>query len=87
MKRLILIFILIGLVFLTSHCQRNEKSTAQSKTIALVMKTLNNPFFIDMQRGAEDAAPVVGLVAPPQGEVRARAPPGFLIHSLAKVPY
>jgi ribose transport system substrate-binding protein len=24
--------------------------------VALVMKTLNNPFFIDMQRGAEDAA-------------------------------
>ncbi len=56
MKQLIWIFILSGLVLLSFNCQRNEKLSTQGKTIALVMKTLNNPFFIDMQRGAEEAA-------------------------------
>jgi ribose transport system substrate-binding protein len=30
-------------------------------TVALVVKTLNNPFFIDMQRGAEEAAKIHGV--------------------------
>src|SRR6476659_7559326 len=36
-------------------CNRAPAETSRPR-IALVMKTLNNPFFIDMQRGAEDAA-------------------------------
>ncbi len=39
-----------------NECRRNEQIKKDRPTIALVMKTLNNPFFIDMQRGAEDAA-------------------------------
>src|SRR5262249_21971492 len=30
-------------------------------TVALVVKTLNNPFFIEMQKGAEEAAGKVGV--------------------------
>ena len=37
-------------------CQRGEKSAVDGPTVALIMKTLNNPFFIDMQKGAEEAA-------------------------------
>ncbi len=38
-------------------CQRNAPAAETKRTrIALVMKTANNPFFIDMQRGAEEAA-------------------------------
>jgi len=61
MKRQVFIFFIISLIFLAVNCQRGEKSTEQGNTIALVMKTLNNPFFIDMQRGAEQAANQLGV--------------------------
>lgn len=48
---LYLLAILSGL-----SCQRASEHSASSFKIAFVMKTLNNPFFIDMQRGAEAAA-------------------------------
>jgi ribose transport system substrate-binding protein len=58
MKKLALSLIISTLLFLVSlvSCQRGEKSGQDGPTIALVMKTLNNPFFIDMQRGAESAS-------------------------------
>jgi len=56
MKRLGIIFSYLVLTGLLMLCQRGEKDIGTTKTIALVMKTLNNPFFIDMQRGAEQAA-------------------------------
>jgi ribose transport system substrate-binding protein len=38
-------------------CNRGAPAASNGKPrVALVMKTLNNPFFIEMQRGAEDAA-------------------------------
>src|SRR5213593_2824986 len=40
----------------TSACNRGTPTSTARPRVALVMKTLNNPFFIDMQRGAEDAA-------------------------------
>jgi ribose transport system substrate-binding protein len=55
---------------LLAGCNRGEKpaataagSAAKSNqpTIALVVKTLNNPFFIDMQKGAEEAAKKLGV--------------------------
>ena len=61
MKRQIFSFLMISLIFISINCQRGEKSTEQGNTIALVMKTLNNPFFIDMQRGAEEAARQLNL--------------------------
>ena len=55
---------LIGFLFvsavaaLPSACNRDTPggSSSGKPRVALVMKTLNNPFFIDMQRGAEQAA-------------------------------
>ncbi len=46
------VFILI----VSFGCQRGEKSAVDGPTVALIMKTLNNPFFIEMQKGAEEAA-------------------------------
>jgi ribose transport system substrate-binding protein len=47
--------ILATLVLLVpSACNRGQGSG--QPRVALVLKTLNNPFFIDMQRGAEEAA-------------------------------
>jgi ribose transport system substrate-binding protein len=37
-------------------CNRGEPAADAKPRVALVLKTLNNPFFIDMQRGAEEAA-------------------------------
>jgi ribose transport system substrate-binding protein len=42
-------------------CQRGQETNSGQLTVALVLKTLNNPFFIDMQRGAESAAKKLGL--------------------------
>lgn len=61
MKRQVFIFFIVSLIFLSVNCQRGEKSIEQGNTIALVMKTLNNPFFIDMQRGAEQAASLLKI--------------------------
>jgi ribose transport system substrate-binding protein len=40
----------------TSGCNREVAQQAGRPTVALVLKTLNSPFFIDMQRGAAEAA-------------------------------
>jgi ribose transport system substrate-binding protein len=42
------------LLLVPSACNRGQGSG--KPRVALVLKTLNNPFFIDMQRGAEEAA-------------------------------
>ncbi|MEE9117091.1 MAG: substrate-binding domain-containing protein [Calditrichia bacterium] len=57
--KILLIFLLS--IFSTICCQRGEKSNVEGQTVALVMKTLNNPFFIDMQNGAEEQAQKSGL--------------------------
>ena len=58
MKKFSLIILLVaGASFLAvTGCQRGDNQASAGPTIALVMKTLNNPFFIDMQLGAEAAA-------------------------------
>jgi len=49
------------LVGLWAGCSRSEPAASSSPTVALVMKTLNNPFFVDMERGAKDAAQRLGV--------------------------
>ncbi len=51
-----LVTVLAVLAALTAACNRDAGPKGGRPRIALVMKTLNNPFFIEMQRGAEDAA-------------------------------
>src|SRR5262245_56782071 len=57
---------------LTSSCQRGKAPSAQKPTVALVLKTLNNPYFIDMQKGAAKACEKAGvglLVQAPEREL------------------
>ena len=54
-KTLLCSFVFVVFVILIG-CQRGEKSAVDGPTVALIMKTLNNPFFIEMQKGAEEAA-------------------------------
>jgi len=56
MKNLLLIISATTLLLLAVACQRNQSTSDGRPTIALVVKTLNNPFFNDMQKGAEEAA-------------------------------
>src|SRR5215218_3245720 len=59
-KGLILILLaLLSIGFLS--CQRGADQTGGAPRIALVLKTANNPFFIDMQKGAEEAAKKLGV--------------------------
>jgi ribose transport system substrate-binding protein len=64
-----LVAIVLGFAvsFYAAGCNRAEKSAggtgaaAGTPTVALVVKTLNNPFFIEMQKGAEEAAKKAGV--------------------------
>ncbi len=54
--------LLIPFLVLSFACNRGQDSDRhQGPRIALVMKTLNNPFFISMQKGAEEAAERLGV--------------------------
>ena len=54
-KILLSFFILVFSSLIALQCQRGRSSTSELP-IAIVLKTLNNPYFIEMQRGAETAA-------------------------------
>jgi ribose transport system substrate-binding protein len=68
--RMRLPFLLIIALLCYQQCRRSDQTGRP--TIAMVMKTLNNPFFIDMQTGAESAAKSLGvelIVQAPEREV------------------
>jgi ribose transport system substrate-binding protein len=54
MRRLILLPLFV-LLALSPSCNRGAPADGRP-TLALVLKTLNHPFFVDMRRGAQDAA-------------------------------
>jgi ribose transport system substrate-binding protein len=58
-KSLSLILLGISLTFLS--CQRGQQQAGAAPRIAFVMKTANNPFFIEMQKGAEEQARKLGV--------------------------
>ncbi len=69
----ILLYIMILMVVTSSifvNCQRGDEAVSDGPTIAIVMKTLNHPFFIDMQLGAEKAADSLGVNLIVQGAER-----------------
>lgn len=64
----ILTVLLVGFSFM--DCRRREGTAAKGPTIALVVKTVNHPYFIDMQQGAEAAAKRLGIDLIVQGAER-----------------
>lgn len=52
---------LVAAVTAMSACNRQTRGGADHPRVALVLKTLNSPFFIEMQRGAEEAARRLGV--------------------------
>lgn len=68
----IAVLIMAAILLACTGCHPADKPDESGVTIALVMKTLNNPFFIDMQRGADRAAQALGadlLVQVPDREI------------------
>ena len=63
MRKLSVSFVvLFGLLLAVSlpACNRSAQGTNKPK-IALVLKTLNHPYFVDMRRGAQEAADRLGV--------------------------
>src|SRR5512133_881820 len=52
-------------------CNRGPATTDSGRpTVALVLKTLNHPFFVDMRRGAQEAADRLGVTLQVQAAER-----------------
>jgi ribose transport system substrate-binding protein len=63
MRKLIVPFVVVFVVLLAVSlpaCNRTAPGTNKPK-VALVLKTLNHPFFVDMRRGAQEAADRLGV--------------------------
>ena len=52
---------LAAAVLALAACQRGAPTATAKPRVALVLKTLNSPFFIDMQKGAQAAADQAGM--------------------------
>ena len=60
MKKTLTVILLA--VAVSTSCNRGPATTSSGKpTVALVLKTLNHPFFVDMRRGAQEAADRLGV--------------------------
>jgi len=57
----IIVLIIVASMMMMSSCKKTEALDPNKPTIGFVLQTTNNPFFIDMQRGAEDAAKKLGI--------------------------
>jgi ribose transport system substrate-binding protein len=65
-----LALILVIAAFSTA-CNRGPATTTNGKpTVALVLKTLNHPYFVDMRRGAQEAADRLGVTLQVQAAER-----------------
>jgi len=63
--------ILITVAAVSVSCNRGTSPTSTGKpTVALVLKTLNHPFFVDMRRGAQEAADRLGVTLQVQAAER-----------------
>ncbi|HEX6162894.1 MAG TPA: sugar ABC transporter substrate-binding protein [Vicinamibacterales bacterium] len=64
------VLFLIALAVAGASCNREAPQSDGKKTVALVLKTLNHPFFVDMRRGAQEAADRLGVTLQVQAAER-----------------
>lgn len=62
--------LLIVLCLAAVSCNRGVPAENAAPTVALVLKTLNHPFFVEMRRGAQDAADRLGATLQVQAAER-----------------
>src|SRR5215216_7226072 len=60
MRKLTVVFVAV-LAASSISCNRAAPETTDKPKVALVLKTLNHPFFVDMRRGAQEAADRLGV--------------------------
>jgi ribose transport system substrate-binding protein len=60
MRKLTVVFV-AALAASSLSCNRAAPETTDKPKVALVLKTLNHPFFVDMRRGAQEAADRLGV--------------------------
>ena len=69
-RRALLVLALLAAVAAVAGCNRDAANPSAKPRIAFVLKTLNSPFFIEMQRGAEEAARRLDVVLEVQAAER-----------------
>ncbi len=69
MRNLTLLLVM-ALALAAPSCNRETSQADGKKRIALVLKTLNHPFFVDMRRGAQEAADRLGVTLQVQAAER-----------------
>ena len=67
MKRIVL---LVAVIAAAASCHRGAPAAGGKPVVALVLKTLNHPFFVDMRRGAQEAADRLGVTLQVQAAER-----------------
>jgi len=60
-RRVALLALPVAFLAAAGACNRGASRSDSRPRVALVLKTLNSPFFIEMQRGAEEAARRLGV--------------------------
>jgi ribose transport system substrate-binding protein len=59
--RITSLIVLAACAAVSLSCNREAPTASDRPTVALVLKTLNHPFFVDMRRGAQEAADRMGV--------------------------
>jgi ribose transport system substrate-binding protein len=70
MKNFSVVLVGVALALSMPGCGRQNTTRPGKAAVALVLKTLNNPFFIEMQKGAEDASRQLGVALTVQAAER-----------------
>jgi ribose transport system substrate-binding protein len=73
MKNLLRAGVILAAVAAAASCNREPSKAGGGSgkpTVALVLKTLNHPFFVDMRRGAQQAADALGVTLQVQAAER-----------------
>lgn len=64
------VLLIVGIALTAVSCNRATPEATDRPAVALVLKTLNHPFFVDMRRGAQEAADRLGVALQVQAAER-----------------
>ena len=70
MKKAFALILVVAAFSLSCNREAPNSASSAKPTVALVLKTLNHPFFVDMRRGAQEAADRLGVTLQVQAAER-----------------